>query len=55
MNCSTCNNPMFVILCDRAFCEKCYETLQEQQRQLIKKFPNGAVIDQITPGWWKDK
>jgi hypothetical protein len=35
MKCSTCDNPMVIVLCDRAFCEECYEELQRKQRALI--------------------
>jgi hypothetical protein len=39
VNCSSCNNPMFVILTDRAFCEKCYQELLQRQRRLAEDFP----------------
>lgn len=39
MTCSSCSEPMYIILSDRAFCEKCYRELQERQRRVMEDFP----------------
>jgi hypothetical protein len=43
MMCSSCHGPMFIILGDRAFCERCYQSLLTQQRQLVRDFPYRKV------------
>ena len=35
MTCSTCDKEAVIVLCDRAFCEECYEQLQKQQRAAL--------------------
>ena len=38
MQCSSCENEMFVILGDRAFCEDCYDDLARRQRKLAENY-----------------
>jgi hypothetical protein len=39
MTCSTCNDPMFIVLADRAFCESCYREILLRQRRVIEDMP----------------
>ncbi len=43
MTCSSCSEPMLIILGDRAFCESCYRELQKLQRRIVEDFPRKPI------------
>ncbi len=47
-NCSSCGAAPFIVLLDRAFCERCYLELRGMQRRVVEDFPRKREHTNVT-------